>query len=281
MDKQSNIYFVATPIGNMMDITLRALDVLSKSDIIYCEDTRNSSNLLKFHNIDKKLISYHKFNESERVKEILDNLKNGKVVSVISDAGMPIINDPGFVILKEVVENGFSFEIIPGACALINAICGSLFDAGSFCYMGFVPRTDVERKKYFEKFQKMNVTGIFYESPNRLLKTLKFLKDYFGNINVCVCRELTKLFEEYKRGKIIDVISYYEEKKVKGEIVLVLDKIEEKSEEIDLNKEILELKKQGYSNKKIVIYLKEKFNISKNKAYELVLNYNEKEKEDV
>lgn len=277
MERVSNIYFVPTPIGNMKDITLRALEVLENSDIIYCEDTRNSQNLLKFHNINTKLISYHKFNESERVEEIISNIENGKTVSVISDAGMPIINDPGFVILQEVIKKGISYEILPGACALINGICGSGFDATNFVYMGFVPKTESEREKFFKNFKDMNVTGIFYESPHRLLKTLKSLYAQFGNINVCVCRELTKLFEEYKRGCIDEIISYYEEKGVKGEIVLVIEKIVDEKETFDVANEIFKLKKEGYSNKDIVKILKDNFNISKNEAYELVLNFENKE----
>ena len=277
MERVSNIYFVPTPIGNMKDITLRALEVLENSDIIYCEDTRNSQNLLKFHNINTKLISYHKFNESERVEEIISNIENGKTVSVISDAGMPIINDPGFVILQEVIKRGISYEILPGACALINGICGSGFDATNFVYMGFVPKTESEREKFFKNFKDMNVTGIFYESPHRLLKTLKSLYSQFGNINVCVCRELTKLFEEYKRGCIDEIISYYEEKGVKGEIVLVIEKIVDEKETFDVVNEIFKLKKEGYSNKDIVKTLKDNFNISKNEAYELVLNFENKE----
>ena len=277
MERVSNIYFVPTPIGNMKDITLRALEVLENSDIIYCEDTRNSQNLLKFHNINTKLISYHKFNESERVEEIISNIESGKTVSVISDAGMPIINDPGFVILQEVIKKGISYEILPGACALINGICGSGFDATNFVYMGFVPKTESEREKFFKNFKDMSVTGIFYESPHRLLKTLKSLYAQFGNINVCVCRELTKLFEEYKRGCIDEIISYYEEKGVKGEIVLVIEKIVDKKETFDVVNEILKLKKEGYSNKDIVKILKDNFNISKNEAYELVLNFENKE----
>lgn len=277
MERVSNIYFVPTPIGNMKDITLRALEVLENSDIIYCEDTRNSQNLLKFHNINTKLISYHKFNESERVEEIISNIENGKTVSVISDAGMPIINDPGFVILQEVIKRGISYEILPGACALINGICGSGFDATNFVYMGFVPKTESEREKFFKNFKDMSVTGIFYESPHRLLKTLKSLYTQFGNINVCVCRELTKLFEEYKRGCIDEIISYYEEKGVKGEIVLVIEKIVDEKETFDVANEIFKLKKEGYSNKDIVKILKDNFNISKNEAYELVLNFENKE----
>lgn len=277
MERVSNIYFVPTPIGNMKDITLRALEVLENSDIIYCEDTRNSQNLLKFHNINTKLISYHKFNESERVEEIISNIESGKTVSVISDAGMPIINDPGFVILQEVIKKGISYEILPGACALINGICGSGFDATNFVYMGFVPKTESEREKFFKNFKDMSVTGIFYESPHRLLKTLKSLYAEFGNINVCVCRELTKLFEEYKRGCIDEIISYYEEKGVKGEIVLVIEKIVDKKEAFDVANEILKFKKEGYSNKDIVKILKYNFNISKNEAYELVLNFENKE----
>ena len=277
MERVSNIYFVPTPIGNMKDITLRALEVLENSDIIYCEDTRNSQNLLKFHNINTKLISYHKFNESERVEEIISNIENGKTVSVISDAGMPIINDPGFVILQEVIKKGISYEILPGACALINGICGSGFDTTNFVYMGFIPKTKAEREKFFKNFKDMNVTGIFYESPHRLLKTLKSLYSQFGNINVCICRELTKLFEEYKRGCIDEIISYYEEKGVKGEIVLVIEKIVDKKEAFDVANEILKFKKEGYSNKDIVKILKDNFNISKNEAYELVLNFENKE----
>ena len=277
MERVSNIYFVPTPIGNMKDITLRALEVLENSDIIYCEDTRNSQNLLKFHNINTKLISYHKFNESERVEEIISNIENGKTVSVISDAGMPIINDPGFVILQEVIKKGISYEILPGACALINGICGSGFDVTNFVYMGFVPKTESEREKFFKNFKDMSVTGIFYESPHRLLKTLKSLYAQFGNINVCVCRELTKLFEEYKRGCINEIISYYEEKGVKGEIVLVIEKIVDKKEAFDVANEILKFKKEGYSNKDIVKILKDNFNISKNEAYEVVLNFENKE----
>ena len=277
MERVSNIYFVPTPIGNMKDITLRALEVLENSDIIYCEDTRNSQNLLKFHNINTKLISYHKFNESERVEEIISNIESGKTVSVISDAGMPIINDPGFVILQEVIKKGISYEILPGACALINGICGSGFDTTNFVYMGFIPKTKAEREKFFKNFKDMNVTGIFYESPHRLLKTLKSLYTQFGNINVCVCRELTKLFEEYKRGCIDEIISYYEEKGVKGEIVLVIEKIVDKKEAFDVANEILKFKKEGYSNKDIVKILKDNFNISKNEAYELVLNFENKE----
>ena len=277
MERVSNIYFVPTPIGNMKDITLRALEVLENSDIIYCEDTRNSQNLLKFHNINTKLTSYHKFNESERVEEIISNIENGKTVSVISDAGMPIINDPGFVILIEVIKRGISYEILPGACALINGICGSGFDTTNFVYMGFVPKTESERDKFFKNFKDMNVTGIFYESPHRLLKTLKSLSSQFGNINVCVCRELTKLFEEYKRGCIDEIISYYEEKGVKGEIVLVIEKIVDEKETFDVANEIFKLKKEGYSNKDIVKILKDNFNISKNEAYELVLNFENKE----
>ena len=243
MERVSNIYFVPTPIGNMKDITLRALEVLENSDI------------------NTKLISYHKFNESERVEEIISNIENGKTVSVISDAGMPIINDPGFVILQEVIIRGISYEILPGACALINGICGSGFDATNFVYMGFVPKTESEREKFFKNFKDMSVTGIFYESPHRLLKTLKSLYAQFGNINVCVD----------------EIISYYEEKGVKGEIVLVIEKIVDKKEAFDVANEILKFKKEGYSNKDIVKILKDNFNISKNEAYELVLNFENKE----
>ncbi len=188
-----------------------------------------------------------------------------------------LVNDPGFVILQEVIKKGISYEILPGACALINGICGSGFDATNFVYMGFVPKTESEREKFFKNFKDMSVTGIFYESPHRLLKTLKSLYAQFGNINVCVCRELTKLFEEYKRGCIDEIISYYEEKGVKGEIVLVIEKIVDKKEAFDVANEILKFKKEGYSNKDIVKILKDNFNISKNEAYELVLNFENKE----
>lgn len=278
MEKISNIYFVPTPIGNIKDITLRALEVLKNSDVIYCEDTRNSSNLLKFYNIDAKLISYHKFNENERVNEIIKSINEGKTVSIISDAGMPIINDPGFIILCEIIKKNISYEILPGACALINGLCGSGFDSTKFVYMGFVPKTKSEKEKYFENFKNMEVTGVFYESPHRLLKTLQFIEEKFGDINLCVCRELTKLFEEYKRGKVSEIISYYSEKGVRGEIVLVIEKIETVKENVDLITEISDLKVKGLSNKQIVKELKEKLQLSKNEIYTAVLEY-DKEKE--
>lgn len=278
MEKISNIYFVPTPIGNMKDITLRALEVLKNSDVIYCEDTRNSSNLLKFYNIDAKLISYHKFNENERVNEIVKSINEGKTVSIISDAGMPIINDPGFIILREIIKKNISYEILPGSCALINGLCGSGFDSTKFVYMGFIPKTKSEKEKYFENFKKTEVTGVFYESPHRLLKTLQFIEEKFGDINLCVCRELTKLFEEYKRGKVSEIISYYSQKGVRGEIVLVIEKIETVKENVDLITEISDLKVKGLSNKQIVKELKEKLQLSKNEIYTAVLEY-DKEKE--
>ena len=143
--------------------------------------------------------------------------------------------------------------------------------------MGFIPKTKAEREKFFKNFKDMNVTGIFYESPHRLLKTLKSLYSQFGNLIVCVCIELTKLFEEYKIGCIDEIISYYEEKGVKGEIVLVIEKIVDEKETFDVVNEIFKLKKEGYSNKDIVKTLKDNFNISKNEAYELVLNFENKE----
>lgn len=274
MEKKSSVYFVSTPIGNIKDITFRAIEILKLSDIIYCEDTRNSKKLLNYYGIDTKVSSYHKFNENERISEIVSETQKGKIVSIISDAGMPIINDPGYIILKELIEREISFEILPGACALINGICGSGYDSSEFIYMGFVPKTNSEREKYFEKFIKSGVTGIFYESPHRLLKTLEFLKNKFGEINICVCRELTKLYEEYKRGNISSVIEYFEEKGVKGEIVIVIEKIDFVEEEIDYYKKIEELLNHGYRNKEIVNILKKEYKISKNEAYSLVLEIN-------
>lgn len=278
MEKASSVYFVSTPIGNIKDITFRAVEILKLSDIIYCEDTRNSKKLLNYYEIDTKVSSYHKFNENERISEIVREVENGKIISIISDAGMPIINDPGYVILRELIEREISFEILPGPCALINGLCGSGYDASEFIYMGFVPKTNSEREKYFEKFSNSNVTGIFYESPHRLIKTMEFLKDKFGEIDICVCRELTKLFEEYKRGKISEVIEYFEEKGVKGEIVLVVDKIKVEHKEIDYFEKINELMNDGYSNKDIVNILKKQYKMSKNEAYNLVLEINKGDK---
>lgn len=275
MEKTSSVYFVSTPIGNIKDMTFRAVEILKLSDIIYCEDTRNSKKLLNFYEIDTKVSSYHKFNENERISEIVREVEDGKIISIISDAGMPIINDPGYVILKELIEREIAFEILPGACALINGLCGSGFDASEFIYMGFVPKTNSEREKYFEKFVNSGVTGIFYESPHRLLKTLEFLKNKFGEIEICVCRELTKLFEEYKRGKISEILSYFEEKGVKGELVLVIDKINTLDlEEINYEEKIRELINDGYRNKEIVNILKNDYKMSKNQAYNLVLEIN-------
>lgn len=216
------IYLVPTPIGNLGDITLRALEVLKSVDLIAAEDTRQSLKLLNHFNIKKSLISYHKHNEQGKSEELIDRVRNGENIAVISDAGTPGISDPGSIVLKKCIENGIDVEVLPGATAFTTAIIYSGLDTSAFIFRGFLPRENKEKKEFVESLKDRRETIIFYESPYRVIDTLIFLKENFGNRNIAVCRELTKLHEEIYRGSLEEAICYFNDNIPKGEFVLVL-----------------------------------------------------------
>ncbi len=216
------LYLVPTPLGNLKDITLRALEVLKAVDVILCEDTRTSSKLLQHYAIQKPLSPYHQHNEHKIVAHIADQLAAGKNMALITDAGTPGISDPAFLLVRECIQRDIKVETLPGAAAFVPALVNSGLPTNRFVFEGFLPLKK-GRQTLFKKLATEERTMIFYESPMRLVKTLEEMAQYFGEDRICsVARELTKMFEEHKRGTLKEVASYFKAKSVKGEIVLVV-----------------------------------------------------------
>jgi 16S rRNA (cytidine1402-2'-O)-methyltransferase len=217
------LYLVPTPLGNLKDITLRALEVLNEVDLILCEDTRTSSKLLQHYNIQKPLSPYHQHNEHKIVAHLTEQLSAGKKIALITDAGTPGISDPAFLLVRECVKNDIKVECLPGATAFVPALVNSGIPCNSFVFEGFLPLKK-GRHTMLTKLAEEERTIVLYESPVRLVKTLEELIKCFGEERQCsVSRELTKMFEENKRGTLHDVCNYFKEKNVKGEIVIVIE----------------------------------------------------------
>jgi 16S rRNA (cytidine1402-2'-O)-methyltransferase len=217
------LYLVPTPIGNLKDITLRALEVLQNVDLIAAEDTRQSLKLLNHFNIKKTLISYHMHNEQGKSENIIYQLKEGKNIAIISDAGSPGISDPGSVIVSKCIEQNIEFVVLPGATAITTALVYSGLDTTKFIFRGFLPRENKERKPIIDDLLDRSETLIFYEAPHRLLNTLEFLYENVGNRKISMCRELTKLYEEIIRLTLEEAIEYYKKNSPRGEYVLVIE----------------------------------------------------------
>ena len=219
----SKLYIVPTPIGNLEDMTYRAVSILKTVDVVLAEDTRTSSVLLQHYGISAKMYSHHKFNEHRTVELISENILNGQAVALLSDAGTPGISDPGFLLVRTCIERGIEVECLPGATALIPALVNSGLPCDRFCFEGFLPQKK-GRQKRIAQLKDEEQTMIFYESPYRLLKTLQQLGEVLGmDRRACVSRELSKLHEENARGTLGELVDYYTEKGVKGEIVLVVE----------------------------------------------------------
>ena len=222
-----SLYVVATPIGNLKDITLRALEVLKAVDIILCEDTRVSLKLLKYYEINKKLVSYHKFNEKEKLDFVLGEIKKGKDIALITDAGMPCVSDPGYVLVKTLKNNNVSVYGIGGISASLTALSVSGLPADSFTFYGFFPRENKEIRNLFNEIRKSFVkTYIFYESPKRIIKTLEVLYENLGDVRISVSKELTKLHEKNYYGFLSEVLEKIKEndKSSVGEYTFVMYK---------------------------------------------------------
>ncbi len=216
------LYLVPTPIGNLKDITLRSLEILKEVDLILAEDTRTSSKLLNHYQITKPLSPYHQHNEHKIVQHLVEQMLQGKKMAVITDAGTPGISDPAFLLVRECVKAGVKVESLPGATAFVPALVNSGIPTNRFCFEGFLPLKK-GRQTWLKQLVDEERTMIFYESPIRLVKTLEEFITYFGETRQCsVSRELTKMFEENKRGTLKEVAEYFKQKTVKGEIVIVL-----------------------------------------------------------
>lgn len=223
MRNSGKLILVPTPIGNLGDITFRAISVLKEADIILAEDTRISSRLLNHLEIDKKLWVHHKFNEHKAVGSLVSKIQEGNKVALISDAGTPGISDPGFLLVRACIENGVEVECLPGPTALIPALAVSGLPTDKFVFEGFLPQKK-GRQKRLTQLAGETRTMVFYESPFRLVKALSQFSEYFGNgRRCCVCRELSKLFEEIKRGTVDELQQYYTANPPKGEIVIVVE----------------------------------------------------------
>ncbi|MFT4205148.1 MAG: 16S rRNA (cytidine(1402)-2'-O)-methyltransferase [Chitinophagaceae bacterium] len=216
------LYLVPTPVGNLKDVTLRSLEILQSVDTILCEDTRTSSKFLHHYNIQKPLSSYHAFNEHKVLDHLTNELLAGKTMALITDAGTPGISDPAFLIVRACIQKNIKVECLPGATAFVPALVNSGLPINRFCFEGFLP-VKKGRMTLLTKLASEERTMIFYESPLRLVKTLKEMSNYFGTERPCsVSRELTKMFEETQRGTLQEVRQYFEKKTVKGEIVIVV-----------------------------------------------------------
>ncbi len=274
------LYLVPTPIGNLKDITLRALEVLREVDVIAAEDTRQSLKLLNHYDIKKPLISYHKHNEQGKSEEIINRLIQGENIAIVTDAGTPGISDPGAIIVQKCIEQGIDFEVLPGAVAITTALVYSGLDTSKFIFIGFLPRENKERKPIIEDLKDRRETLIFYEAPHRITETLKFLKDNLGNRKISLCRELTKLHEEILRMNIDEALKYYNEKEPKGEYVLIVEgksqeEIKEENrkswESLSMEEHILKYINEGYSKKEAIKLVAKDRNLPKSEVYKYSL----------
>jgi len=269
------LYVVATPIGNLEDITLRALRILSTVSQIACEDTRISCKLLNHYQIKKKLISYNDFSDSQARTDIIDLILKGESVALISDAGTPLISDPGYKLVFACIEEGISVIPIPGPSALTASLSACGLSTDQFFFYGFMPKKEKEMVEAFEKMAALNTTIVCYESPNRLLKTLVKMQLYFSeSFEICVAREITKKFETFKKGSLKELIIFFESSAVKGEIVLIFNT---KKTEIVMSEAELITLIQNYdptvSTKIMANDLSKSTKISKRILYNLILKH--------
>lgn len=270
------LYICPTPIGNLEDITIRVLNVLKEVDYIACEDTRHTIKLLNHYEIKNKLISIHEHNEFAKKDEIIKDLIDGKNIALVSDAGMPGIQDPGKIIIEAAIENSLEFTVLPGACAFVTAVIGSGIVDEDFTFVGFLPRKSKERLKILEKYKDYKGELVFYESPHRIGELLKDLNKALGNREIVLAREITKKFETYKRTNIEALIEFAETTQIKGELVIVVkgNKIEEVFEynDSDIESLIIEKLDEGMSKKDAVKYISKNSNIPKNRVYDIAMN---------
>lgn len=267
---KGNLYIVATPIGNLEDITLRAVRILKEVDLIAAEDTRHTLKLLNHLEISKPMISYHRHNEGERTDDLIKELEAGKQIALVSDAGTPGICDPGEEIIKRCIEKNIKIIPIPGACAMVNALIASGVSTKEFSFLGFLPLNKKTRREKLEEIKNSNKTTILYEAPHKLKNTLKDLSDIVENRKMVLARELTKIHEEYIRGTVDELIEKSEN--LKGEIVLIIEE-SKKKEENKLNDLSLEehynfYKAQGLSKKEIIKKIAKDRNVNKNEIYQ-------------
>lgn len=271
-NEMPTLYLVPTPIGNLNEMNPRAIEILNKVDVIACEDTRTSGSLLKHFDIHNRLIAYHNFNEESSANGILELLRDGKNIALISDAGYPLINDPGQKIVTLATSEGFNVVSVSGPSAFLNALVASGLVAQPFIFIGFLPQSHSDRVKKLKEYANYPMTMIFYEAPHRIEKCLKDCMEVFGDRKMTLARELTKMHEEFLRGTISEILDVVDE--LRGEMVIVMDgNHEDKTKAIDMNT-IIEMVnasvENGMSTKDAVKDAAKKTGISKNRIYDAV-----------
>lgn len=270
------LYLVPTPIGNMGDITTRAIDVLREAPYIYAEDTREAQALLKKFSIFKIVRSCHKFSEERNKSEIIGLLRNGYDVAYMSDRGTPLISDPGQIIVREAIKYDFNVVALPGPSALLPALNMSGIDNSKFLFYGFLNSKSVKRIKELKRIRSIEYTIVFYEAPHRITKTLSDIKMIFGNRNVAICREISKKFEEVFRGDLVSAIEY--SKDIKGEMVIVVEGYDGKTPfKVDYVFEVMKLVNAGEMLSTAIKIVSMTYGISKNELYNSYLRYSKKQ----
>lgn len=269
---KGKLYLVPTPIGNLEDITMRAKKVLQSADYIAAEDTRTSGILLEKIGVHNHMLSFHKYNSKQRAPELIKLMQEGAVIAEISDAGMPVISDPGYELVQECIKNDIPVVPLPGASAFTTALIASGFDAQPFTYYGFLPRKAGEQKPFFEQVNEARATSIFYEAPHRLVKTLKNMATIFdSDRQIVAARELTKIHEEFVRGTITELNDYFEENAPRGEFVILVSPNAKEQEQLSWD-ELIALVDQrvqlGDSKKVAIKEVAQANNVSKNELYD-------------
>ncbi|MGP4042533.1 16S rRNA (cytidine(1402)-2'-O)-methyltransferase [Gracilibacillus sp. D59] len=271
--EKGTLYVVPTPIGNLEDITIRALRILEEADAVLAEDTRNTGKLLHHFELKKKMISYHEHNKMARQDQIIELLNNGENLALVSDAGMPGISDPGYEVVQAAIQADLSVVVLPGANAALSALVGSGLPTDHFYFYGFLPRKKKDRDQALQLLRSIDTTFILYESPHRIEETIKQLAETLGDKNVAIAREITKRYEEYIRGTLPEVAEWITEHKIKGECCIVVEGIIHSTDTnwwADLSlKEHVEkvMESEGYSSKEAIKAVAKERNIPKREVY--------------
>ena len=271
--EKETLYIVGTPIGNLNDISQRALNILKNVSLIACEDTRQTKKIMSKFNISNKLISFNKHNSSIKIPKIIKDLKEGKSIAIVSDAGIPGICDPGEEIARSVKKEGIDIICVPGACAAITALVSSGLPSSRFVFEGFLPKKQIEREKILLEISKNQKTTIIYESPHRLKKLLKELNDFCGgDREIMVARELTKKFEEHIGNNINEVINFFNDKDILGEITIVVKGIKKDlvTDKLTIKKDLNDLISAGLSLSAASKYLAKKNGLKKSEIYNMI-----------
>ena len=277
---EAGLYIIATPIGNLSDITIRALNILSSSKMVYCEDTRVSKKLTSKYGINSVLKPFHKFNSKSLIPEIIKKLENNEIISLISDAGTPLISDPGNDLINKCIEKNIKFYSIPGPTSVIASLVASGITTNNFTFLGFIPRVKKDQKIFFEGVNSSKNTSIFFESPKRIKSSISSLSEVIKNRKISIVRELTKKNEEIIRGDISEICKILNSKNnIKGELTIIVESAPKETKEIDdvfLKKLIMKELNKSRPLSRISTEISEKNNVSKRRVYQLCLSLKDK-----